>query len=269
MARKLTPQQKRAILLRRKRLRRRRRIRIALAVLVAAALIAGLILLLTRPDGGDEPPASAPTPEITQEPTPETAPDPTPEITQAPTPTPEPLPDLPIGLYAPDDDGVRWRMSEFTSAWKRGKDIDCFEALVSDASTLTGKNFYSICKECWAKLPDPYAMKIGYTLRYTLADGQEISMTIRKPGDITHTEYVECYLYDDVHQSGGFYTHLSDSNIKENTLITSIKITCGDKIDQVQQMYLGAFLYDSDGMFDAAGNYSGPWYTEISIRRKS
>ena len=264
MQRKLTPAQKRAILLRRKKQRRRKQIRTVLILLAVVILIAVLALLIVKPGGRDEQIRPVSTPEITAEPTAQ----PTPEITQAPTPTPEPLPEIPLGIYAPDGSGVRWRMSEFVSNWKRGQDIDCFEVLVSDASTLSGKNFYSICRDCWATLPDPYAMKIGYTLRYTLADGREISMTIRKPSDITHTEYVECYLYDDVHTSGGFYTHLSDSGMKDNTLITSIKITCGRQIDQVQQMYLGAFLYDRESMFDASGNYTGPWYQEISIRRK-
>lgn len=267
MATKLTPRQKQAILLRRKKKRRRRQIRIALLILAAIALIALMIFLIARP-GGDRTeivqPAAEPTAVLTAEPTAE----PTPEITPEPTATPAPAPHVPIHLYAPDDDGVRHLLTEYVSRWKKGKDIDCFEALASDASTLTGKNFYSICKETWGSVPDPYTMKIGYTLRYTLADGSEIAMTIRKPSDIIHPEYLEAYIYDDVHTSG-FYTHLSDSNIKENTLITSIKLTCGEKIDQVQEIHLGAFLYDSDALFDAGGNYTGPWYNEIAIRRKN
>lgn len=267
MAVKLTPQQKRAILLRRKKQRRRRQIRIALILLAAAAAIVLIIFLLAKP-GGDRAETAQPTPEPTAALTAAPTQEPTPEPTPEPTATPTPAPHVPIHLYAPDDSGVRHLLTEYVSRWKKGKDIDCFEALASDAATLKGKNFYSICKEAWGSVPDPYAMKIGYTLRYTLADGSEIAMTIRKPSDILHPEYLEAYIYDDVHTSG-FYTHLSDSNIKENTLITSIKLTCGEKIDQVQEIFLGVFLYDSDALFDAAGNYTGPWYNEIAIRRKN
>lgn len=267
MTKKLTPRQKQAILLRRKKQRRRRQIRIALLALAAAALIALVIFLIAKP-GSDASQTirstTEPTALVTAEPTAQPAPEPTPE----PTTTPAPAPHVPIHLYAPDDDGVRHRLTEYVSRWKKGKDIDCFEALASDAATLTGKNFYSICKETWGSVPDPYTMKIGYTLRYSLADGSEISMTIRKPSDIIHPEYLEAYIYDDVHTSG-FYTHLSDSNMKENTLITSIKLTCGDKIDQVQEIHLGTFLYDSDALFDSNGYYTGPWYSEIAVRRRS
>lgn len=267
MANKLTPQQKQAILLRRKKKRRRKQIRIALLIFAAVALIVLLVLLLVRPgsDAAEAPQITAePTAAVTAEPTQQPTSEPTPE----PTATPTPAPHVPIHLYAPDDDGVRHLLTEYVSRWKKGKDIDCFEALASDASTLTGKNFYAICKETWGNVPDPYAMKIGYTLRYTLSDGNEIAMTIRKPSDIIHPEYLEAYIYDDVHTSG-FYTHLSDSNIKENTLITSIKLTCGDRIEQVQEIHLGVFLYDSEAFFDAQGNYTGPWYNEIAIRRKN
>jgi len=261
-------------LLRRKRLklRRRRQKRAAALILIAVAIIAIVLLLVLRKPANDENIAAAlpaETPVPTQQATPEPTVEPTPEITPEPTPEPTPEVYIPINLYAPDDEGVRYRLSEYVSNWKRGKDIDCFEALASDSETLKGKNFYEICKEAWGTLPNPYTMKIGYTLRYNLADGSEVRMTIQSPDDITHTEYVECYLYDDVHNAGKFYTHLSESNMKENTLITSIKITCGDKIDQVQDMHLGVFLYETQDQFDAAGNYTGAWYSEIEISRKS
>lgn len=253
--------------LRRKKRRRRRQLRIALAILAVLAVAAILVLILTRP-GAQEGPVPQPTIEPTAEVTSAPTPRPTPEITQAPTPEPTPEIYIPVNLYAPDGDGVRHRLSEYVSKWTRGKDIDCFEALVSDSATLTGRNFLSIARQTWGTLPDPYAMRIGYTLRYTLADGSEISMQILSPDDIAHTEYVECYLYDDVHQSG-FYTHLSESSMKDNTLITSVKLTCGDKIDQVQDIRLGVFLYDSPDQFDAEGNYTGSWHSEISIRRRT
>ena len=247
--------------LRRRKQRQRRKILIA--VIAAAVIIIVLILILTGHKGADSKAAIEATPQPTVEITMAPTPEPTPEVT--PEPTPEVY--IPINLYAPDGDNVRHKLTEYVSNWKRGKDIDCFEALVSDSDQLKGKNFLAIAKETWGTLPDPYAMRIGYTLRYNLTDGSEIYMQILSPKDITHTEYVECYLYDDVH-SKGFYTHLSESGMKDNTLMTSIKITCGDKIEQVQEMQLGVFLYDSQNQFDANGSYIGSWKSEIDIRRK-
>lgn len=253
---------------RRRRRRRRRQMRAAAAlILVAAAILLAIFLLRGRAADRAVPAASV-EPSMAAAPTAEPAPEVTPSPTPMPTPSPTAEAQIPIHLYAPDDEGTRYRLTEYVCRWKRGKDIDCFEALVSDSETLTGKNFLSICKEAWMTLPDPYVMRIGYTLRYTLADGQTVDMVIRSPDDIDHTEYVECYLYDDVHQKGGFYTHLSEAQMNENTLITSIKITCGDRIDEVQEMQLGVFLYDSADRFDAEGRYTGPWHSEIAIRRK-
>ena len=252
-------------MLRRRRRRRRRILAAALTLAVVAAVAA--ILLLHGPEADEAVPAAFPEP--TQAATAVPTPEPTPEVTPEPTPEPTQEVYIPIHLYAPDGSGTRYRLTEYVCNWRKGKDIDCFEALVSDAETLTGKNFLSICKEAWMTLPDPYVMRIGYTLRYTLSNGQTVNLVIRSPGDISHTEYVECYLYDDVHQKGGFYTHLSESQMNENTLITSIKITCGDRIGQVEEMWLGAFLYDSEERFDETGRYIGPWYSEIPIRRKA
>lgn len=250
-----------------RRCKQRQRRKILIAAIAAAVIIIVLILILTGHKDADSKAAIEATPQPTVEITMAPTPEPTPEVTPEPTPEPTPEVYIPINLYAPDGDNVRHKLTEYVSNWKRGKDIDCFEALVSDSDQLKGKNFLAIAKETWGTLPDPYAMRIGYTLRYNLTDGSEIYMQILSPKDITHTEYVECYLYDDVH-SKGFYTHLSESGMKDNTLMTSIKITCGDKIEQVQEMQLGVFLYDSQDQFDANGNYIGSWKSEIDIRRK-
>lgn len=258
---------KKEALRRKKQRQRRKRIRIAILLPVLAVIVLLVIFALRKPSDQKAEATASPMPTVQLTPAPTV--EPTPVVTPEPTPEPTPEVVIPVHLYAPDDENVRHRLSEYVSNWKRGKDIDCFETLVSDSEWLTGKNYLTIAKETWGTLPDPYAMRIGYTLRYTLADGNEISMQILSPDDITHTEYVECYLYDDVHQKGGFYTHLSESNMKENTLMTSIKLTCGDRIDQVQEIYLGVFLYDGQDKFDENGQYIGAWKNEIAIRRKS
>ncbi len=53
-------------------------------------------------------------------------------------------------------------------------------------------------------------------------------MTIRSPKDIVHTEYLEVYLYDSIHHKPGeWYSHLLENQMKEETLITSFKLTPG------------------------------------------
>jgi hypothetical protein len=45
--------------------------------------------------------------------------------------------------------------------------------------------------------------------------------------------------------------------MKEETIITSIKLTSGSKIAQVGDITLTAFIYNGDDCFDADGNYIG------------
>lgn len=257
----------------RRQKRRKKILHIVEGVLLLLVIAIAAVMLVRADRGGALRPAGTPEPtleaasafESTSEPTSEPTIEPTP--TPEPTATPEPLPEIPVGLYAPDGDGVRHLLSVYQSKWTRGEDIDCFEVLVSQEATHSGK-YYDICKACWGTLPDPYAMRIGYELRYTLDDGSEVSMTIRSPRDVQGENYVEVYLYDDVHNSG-FYTHLNEAKMKDDTLMTSIKLTCGDDIARVETIYLGAFLYDRESLFDSEGRYTGPWKSEIEVRRKA
>ena len=67
------------------------------------------------------------------------------------------------------------------------------------------------------------------------------------------------YLYDDINQvQGEWYSHLLQSEVTDKTRMTSIKFTAGQDIDKVgDTIKLTAFVYNSDGDFDASGNYKG------------
>ena len=80
---------------------------------------------------------------------------------------------------------------------------------------------------------------------------------------------MECYLYDDIHQNGAWeYYHLLPTSMKGSTMITSIKLTAGKKIDQVEDIQLTAFLYRGEEDSNAAGRYAGQNFSTIGIHRK-
>ena len=256
---------------RRARRQRRKRIaamrRIGWIVLAVAAVFTAARLLW--PDQQPDAVSVAPTPEITVSPTPSPVPTPTPSPTPSPSPTPNLHPSA-IGLYIPQG-GVtspRIRQSVFSGKWTKEKDIDCFEVIASNSEIVTGDSHKDMFITAWESYPDHASEKIGYSLRYTLADGSEISYTIRSPKDVAYTEYIECWLYDDVHQDGFYYSHLKESKMREETLITSIKLTCGRKIAEVKEIHLGAFIYSSDADFDPEGRYIGDVFCEITILRE-
>ncbi|MBR7189383.1 MAG: hypothetical protein IKD53_12680 [Clostridia bacterium] len=177
-----------------------------------------------------------------------------PETSGAPAETEPParpvLTDMPnvLSFYHPKDKSYSPRVrygDTFSAKWKKGDDIGSFEVIASDAD----------------------ACKIGFTLRYTLDDGSEIKYSMLAPQHIEHTEYIECWLYDDYHREPHqFYSHIK--KMGANTLITSIKLTSGQQIDRVQDIWLTAFVCSSLDDFDAERNYLGDTSCTLHITRE-
>lgn len=268
-----------------RRMRRRRMIEIG-AVAAGAVALAILALVLLKKPAGDVTayaPVEAPTPAPTAveaEPTPQEThetPNPTPEPTPSPAPEPTPTvvpgsrPDV-VSFYTPQGKSYspRVRMGDTYSAkWKKGKDIGSFEVIASDEALLDGSFFGDIFGAAWKQFPDADACKIGYALRYTLDDGTEIRYSMLAPKHIEHTEFIEVWLYDDYHREPHqFYSHLKDSQMKKDTLITSIKLTAGKEIDRVTDIWLEAFICASLDDFDAERNYIGNTSCTIHIVRE-
>ena len=99
--------------------------------------------------------------------------------------------------------------------------------------------------------------RIGYFLSFETTLGV-INKTVLKPVDTKDFfNYLEIYLYDDYHQNGGWYSHVTEEEFNENTLLTSIKLTAGLEVEKIiSDITLTAFTYDSDD-FDEEGNYRG------------
>lgn len=96
--------------------------------------------------------------------------------------------------------------------------------------------------------PGSAGKKIGYLLEYTTPEGN-LSNLILRPSDISdkYWDFIEVYIYDDVNQDvTAWHSHLLDEEINDETLVTSFKITAGERISEVSDMRLTAFLYSPD-----------------------
>ena len=167
--------------------------------------------------------------------------------------------------------GIRERSEGYSAVWEQGKDIVSFEAFATDVSsfTLAGSNFKKEWERYWNAYENHEQCKIGYTVSFRVKDGGEINQTILGPEDVFgYRNYLECYLYDDVHQvQGNWYSHLLSSEVNENTVMTSIKLTAGQDIAQVEDtITLTAFVYSSETDFDADGSYSGGTSYKVTIK---
>jgi len=177
-----------------------------------------------------------------------------------------------VSFYHPNDKNYSLRVrsgDSYTGPCKKGDDIGSFEVIPSDAEVLDGEFFGDIFGAAWTAFSDANSCKIGYTLRYTLDDGSEIKYTMLSPKHIEHTEYIECWLYDDYHREPHkFYSHLKPGSMKDETLITSIKLTAGKQIKHVTDIWLTAFICASLDDFDAERNYIGETSCTIHILKK-
>ena len=176
-----------------------------------------------------------------------------------------------IGLYIHGQDlSIHNLITEYVSNWEKGKDIECFEAFTTNEKTVSGNGFKNTWEPYWYKYSDADSCKIGYCLTFTLNSSEVMTKTIKAPTDTAkYFDYIELYIYDDVHQTQGvWYTHLSPSDIKDNTFMTSIKLTAGSKISEVKDIKLTAFTYSSDKDFDpVTGTYIGKNSYEITVTR--
>ena len=268
----------------RRKARQRKNMMAIGAMALIAVIIVIIVILILKPHG-DAP--AAPVIEATDTPAPVVAATAiptatataTPEPTEAPTDTPEPAPtfapgEIPdvVSFYQPKTKSYspRVKMSdEFSAKWKKGEDIGSFEVIASDAEELPGDFFGDIFGTAWKAFPQADKCKIGFTLRYTLKDGGEVKYTMLSPSHIQHTEYIECWLYDDYHRKPHkFYSHLKSSSMRPGTLITSIKLTAGKQIAHVTDIWLSAFVCASLDDFDAERNYIGDTSVTIHILKK-
>ncbi len=161
--------------------------------------------------------------------------------------------------------------SDYQSTWVSGQDIVSFEAYATDIDkfSLSGSNFKNEWEKYWNMFENNQTCKIGYIVDFKLKDGQEIKKTITHPDDVfSYRNYLECYLYDDVNQiQGNWYSHLLASEVTENTVMTSIKLTAGTDIALVgDTIKVTAFVYNSDSDFDADGNYTGNVMYSVDVK---
>lgn len=132
-------------------------------------------------------------------------------------------------------------------------------------STWTKYNF----NKYYANYENIEKYKIGFFVSFT-ADGEKHECTLLDPSIMfVFNPYIFIYMYDDVHQAdGAFYSHLEMSDVKDDTIYSSIKLTGIETANIESPITLTVFTYDGDEDFDSDGNYRGNSKYTITINRK-
>ena len=151
------------------------------------------------------------------------------------------------------------------------KDITVLNIFLTKEKKVTGLYY----KEIWNKYTTSEYENLNYKLGWEISfevNGEKIHKTILKPSDSeSFYNYLEIYLYDGVHHEyGEWYSHLLDNEITDNTLITSMKLTCGSDYKNItSDIYVKAFSYLTNNDFDENGYYRGKSYDEVTIKNLS
>ena len=182
---------------------------------------------------------------------------------------PEYIDDNPIklGLYKNYRNGSNRKLiTEYTASWEYHTDISSFEVYYTQEGEISSGNqikTFDLYKNNYDNIND---YRIGYIIEFEIND-ININKTIISPKDTEEFyDYLEIYLYDDYHRAGGWYSHTTEEEFNENTLLTSIKLTAGKKITEItSDITVTAFTYDNDD-FDEQGSYKGISKYQIIVK---
>ena len=170
-----------------------------------------------------------------------------------------------LGLYQ-NESGTRNLITSYESNFDQYRDIVSLEVYYTKDQTFIG-NQKDLFSHYYQNYQDIDSYKIGYHISFEIGN-DKISQTILRPSDVnSFFDYVQIYLYDDIHQESGWYDHVSEEEVMDTTLFTSIKLTASTKIaDVTSPITLTAFTYDSEDI-DEFGNYKGKSSYQVTIQR--
>lgn len=164
-----------------------------------------------------------------------------------------------LGLYKYYGRGKnRELIKKYSNNWTYHNDISSFEVFYTNEESINGNYLQDTFKEYLNTYTNIENYKIGYIISFITING-EINKTILSPKDTEEFfNYLEVYLYDDYHREKGvWYSHTTQEEYNDETLLTSIKLTAGKNISEIiSDISLTAFTYDYDD-FDDYGNYKG------------
>ena len=156
-----------------------------------------------------------------------------------------------IGLYDDlQDDGTYTRLDKWESSWIAGRDIAVFDVIPSIEDVIYGGDYRTMWLEESDKVSSGAPVSAQLLLEYATSDGEVYSVKLgdwRDAEEAAELEYIEVYLYDDIHQDdGAWYSHLTEATTNDETVISSIKLTAGSRINEVTCMKLTAYLTSCD-----------------------
>ena len=174
-----------------------------------------------------------------------------------------------LGIYMYTNSSTpRYKTNEYKNNWELNVDICSLEIFYTNEDKIPGTNFKNLWNNYYQNYTDINSYKIGYLIEFNTANEGKIKKYIKSPQDTDSIyKYIQLYLYDDIHQDGGWYSHITENEYNNDSILTSIKLTGSTYIDEItSDISLTAFTYDDDD-FDENGEYRGISKQTVIIKR--
>ena len=165
-----------------------------------------------------------------------------------------------IGIYENDLNLIK----EYKTTKENNKDL-IFSFYYTDVEVLENRNQ----KANWNKYYNEYTnidnYKIGFHFSFYVGE-EKIERTILNPEEYAFNPYFYIYIYDDINQPDyTFYSHLTEEDINENTIFSSIKLYLVEPQQITSKIEFTVFTYDSLDDFDENNNNRGNSKYTITI----
>ena len=187
--------------------------------------------------------------------------------------------DKPVRIYLMDySDNTAKLIETVTDEWDPDRELGTFGVFISDDDVISFDSEIAAHQEDWDSVNTEDKYKIGYEIIYE-QDGVETEILILGPEDIEEsgylfmgdadsgdvTGYMGVWLYDDYHQDGGFYSHITQDEVNDDTLLTSIKLRPTPQSDEIDNLKLRVFSYVDGLELNEIKQYNTEYGYEVSF----
>ena len=174
-----------------------------------------------------------------------------------------------VGLYLEKGRALEL-VTDYSTDIVSGKDIGVYQIYFSNDNTVNlngkfGEEYYNK----FIGLDNHENIKVGFNIKYSLSNGENINQTITNPSNTIQNGYILNYLYDDYkNRYSNFYSHIEENEYSDDTLFTSIKLYANSIDMLTSSIELTVFTYDTEDDFDEFGNYRGNSKYTVNISKK-
>lgn len=175
--------------------------------------------------------------------------------------------DNPIKIALYENDHI---IKSYSTTLGNFKEIAVFNIYYTNKESLDSSNIKYNYQKYFNEYKEIENYKTGFYISFEAEESKIEQLVLDPTSKHAMAPYLYIYLYDDVNQAtGSFYSHLEPEDMKENTIISSIKLFFAHKgTSLTSPISLTVFTYNGDDDFTEDGHYRGTSSYTIEIETK-